>query len=81
MNFIRKGGTHLIQKNLKNNNILYFRSAIQHQDMEDEPVTKHPGKCDDEVGPEALPRVAPRQQALPELRLVQQQEQSNVQSK
>ena len=49
-----------------------FRSAIQHQDMEDEPVTKHPSKCDDEVRPEALPRVALRQQALPELCLVQQ---------
>ena len=66
------------KKNLENNNTLYFRPAIQHQDLEDEPVTKRPSKCDDEVGSEALPRAALRQQALPELR--QQQEPAATQS-
>merc|ERR1711974_242288 len=48
---------------------------IQHQDLEDEAVAKHPGKCDDEVGLEALPRAAPRQQTLSELLLLVQQQQ------
>ena len=57
-----------------------FRSAIQHQDMEDEPVTKHPVKCDNEVGSEALPWVAPWEQTVPQL-LWAQQKQFNMQSK